>query len=136
VKIVFTTIKPRSNLLARTYVRLENKPMIAPMPISQDAHQAPKIPAINAKTINQIAAAALFTHLEAPITKKPRMSIESPHQKSVKEYSGYQIKAKMFSIANPPTITRITPPIKAMAKPTLYVEPLVSDKHSSPPKNV
>jgi hypothetical protein len=104
--------------------------MIAPMPISHDAHQAPKMPAMIASIISQIAAPVLLTHFETLAANKPIISIARPHQNATRAYTGYQIKAKIPSIATPPTIIRITLPIKANAKPILLPEDLVevSDK--------
>ena len=108
------------------------------MPMSQDAHQAPKMPAMIASTINQSAAPVLLAHFEALAANKPMINIESPHQKEANAYTGYQIKVKIPSIASPPTIISNILPIKANAKPKLFVDLVeVSDKHftSLKPKN-
>lgn len=103
--------------------------MIAPIPISHDAHQAPKMPAMIASIISQIAAPTLLAHFEALAANKPMINIESPHQKEANAYTGYQIKAKIPSIASPPTIINNILPIKANAKPKLFVDLVeVSDK--------
>jgi hypothetical protein len=114
---------------------LVTNPIIAPMPMSQDAHQAPRIPAMIASIISQSAAPVLLTHFEALTTNKPTINIASPHQNEASAYTGYQIKVKIPSIANPPTIIKIMPPNKAIAKPILKVEDLVelSDKYNTPP---
>jgi hypothetical protein len=95
-----------------------------------DAHQAPKMPAMIARSIKKRAAPVLLTHLEALAPNKPITSIDSPHQNEVIAYTGYQIKVKIPSIANPPTIIKIILPIKAIAKPIPNVEESVevSDK--------
>jgi hypothetical protein len=110
--------------------------MIAPMPMIHDAHQAPRMPANIASTISQSAAPVLLTHFEALAPKMPIISIVSPHQNEAIAYTGYQIKVKTPSMANPPTIIKIILPIKAIAKPILFVEESleVSDKYNSPPK--
>jgi hypothetical protein len=108
--------------------------MIAPMPISQDAHHAPKMPAIIASNMSQSAAPVLFTHLEALAANKPIINTASPHQNEAKAYAGYQINVKIPSIANPPTIIKITLPIRAIANPIFIVEDsVVSAKTNSPP---
>jgi hypothetical protein len=113
-------------------------PMIAPMPMSHDAHQAPKMPAMTAIIISQRAAPVLLTHFEALAPKKPSISIASPHQNEAIAYAGYQTKAKIPSIANPPATIKIILPIIAIAKPIPYDEEpdevSVSDNYNSPPK--
>ncbi len=108
--------------------------MIAPMPISHDAHQAPKMPAMIASTINQSAAPVLLAHFEALAANKPMINIDSPHQKEANAYTGYQIKVKIPSIASPPTIINNILPIKANAKPKLFVELLKYLTNYSPPE--
>jgi hypothetical protein len=104
------------------------------MPMIHDAHQAPKMPATIAINIKKRALTSLLTHFEAN-PKKP-IPTASPHQNEAIAYTGYQIKVKIPSIANPPTIIKSILPIKAIAKPILYVEePVeVSDNYISPPK--
>lgn len=103
--------------------------MIAPIPISHDAHQAPKMPAMIASIISQSAAPTLLAHFEALAANKPMINIESPHQNEANAYTGYQIKVKIPSIASPPTIINSILPIKANAKPKLFVDLVeVSDK--------
>jgi hypothetical protein len=102
--------------------------------MSQDAHHAPKMPAMIARIINQIAAPTLLAHFEALAANKPIISIESPHQNDTNAYAGYQIRVKIPSIASPPTIIKIMLPIKANAKPTFDGESaVVSVKNNSPP---
>jgi hypothetical protein len=95
------------------------------MPMSHDAHQAPKMPAMIAIRIRKSAAPVLLTHFDALTPSKPNIRIESPHQNAVIAYTGYQIKAKIPSMANPPAIMRIMLPIKAKANPMFDVEEAV-----------
>jgi hypothetical protein len=106
----------KKELLRYQVLPLDIKPSTPPMPISQAIHQQPKIPAMIARIMIQSAAPVLVIHFEALTTNKPKISTASPHQNAVIAYSGYQISAKIPSIASPPAITKIIPPIIAIAK--------------------
>jgi hypothetical protein len=116
-----------------TYLTIN--PITAPIPISHDAHQAPRIPAANASKISQIATPPLEVHFAELAPSIPIMNIESPHQNAVKAYNGYQIKLKIPNIASPPIIIKIMLPAVTIKTPKLFEEDCVEVSYNiSPPK--